>query len=159
MVFENQTFVKKEEYIIRPEQFTIPPESTRIHGITQRMAEQEGVPLSVVLTKFSEDIQGATVLCAHNLHFDKNVLFHAYKWRLNRDPLRIWPDRAEFCTMKESQNELKLPSKYPTSAEPYKRPKLSELYFHQFGVPMANAHTAGGDVEALQRIFFARWEV
>ena len=40
----------------------------------------------------------------------------------------------------------------------YKPPKLSELYYAQFGVPMENAHTAAGDVEALQRIFFARWE-
>lgn len=158
MVFENDTRIKKEEYIIRPEQFTIPPESTKIHGITQRQAEQEGTPLGHVLTKFADDIKGANVLCAHNLNFDKNALFHAYKWRLNRDPLRFWPANAEFCTMKESQDELKLPTKYPTAAEPYKRPKLSELYFHQFGQPMENAHTAGGDVEALQRIFFARWE-
>jgi DNA polymerase III epsilon subunit-like protein len=158
MVFENHTFLKKEEYIIRPEQFTIPPESTKIHGITQRMAEQEGTPLGVVLAKFAEDIKGANVLCAHNLHFDKNVFFHAYKWRLNRDPLRIWPSSSEFCTMKESQDELKLPTKYPTATELYKRPKLSELYYAQFGVPMENAHTAAGDVEALQRIFFARWE-
>jgi hypothetical protein len=106
----------------------------------------------------ADDIKDANVLCAHNLHFDKNVVFHAYKWRLNRDPLRFWPTIAEFCTMKESQDELKLPSKYPTIAEPYNRPNLGELYFHQFGEPMQHAHTAEGDVEALQRIFFSRWE-
>jgi len=60
--------------------------------------------------------------------------------------------------MKQSQDELKLPTKYPTATELYKRPKLSELYYAQFGEPMQNAHTALGDVEALQRIFFARWE-
>ena len=158
MVFENHTFLKKEEYIIRPELYTIPPESTKIHGITQRRAEQEGTPLSTVLSKFADDIKGANVLCAHNLHFDKNVFFHAYKWRLNRDPLRVWPVQSEFCTMKESQDELKLPAKYPKANDLYKLPKLSELYYAQFGVPMENAHTAAGDVEALQRIFFARWE-
>lgn len=158
MIFENHTLQKKEEYIIRPEFYEIPPESTKIHGITQRRAEQEGTPLGVVLTKFADDIKGANVLCAHNLHFDKNVFFHAYKWRLNRDPMRVWPINAEFCTMKESKDDLKLPSKYPKANDLYKSPKLSELYYAQFGVPMENAHTAGGDVEALQRIFFARWE-
>lgn len=159
MVFENQTLVKKEEYIIRPEQYTIPPESTKIHGITQRQAEQQGTPLSVVLTKFVDDIQGANVLCAHNLHFDKNVVFHAYKWRLNRDPLRIWPSSAEFCTMKESQEELKLPSMNATAQELYRRPKLAELYFYQFGALLPPGLTVGDDVDALQRIFFARWGV
>ena len=161
MVFENHALLKKEEHIIRPIEYVIPAESTKIHGITQRQAEQEGKPLAQVLTKFAEDIKDAKVLCAHNLAFHRNVLFHAYKWRLNRDPLRIWPTHAEFCTMKESQEELKLPLKNPNpnSQELYRRPKLAELYFYQFGAMMPPALTVGGDVEALQRIFFARWRV
>jgi DNA polymerase-3 subunit alpha len=159
MIFENNTHIRTEDHIIRPEMYEIPPESTKIHGITQRMAEQEGKPLNTVLSKFAEDIKNAKVLCAHNLHFDKNVLYHAYKWRLNKDPTRFWPTHAEFCSMKQSQDELQLPAKYPTYAEPYKRPRLSELYYNQFGEHMQNAHTAVGDVDALQKIFFARWDI
>jgi DNA polymerase-3 subunit epsilon len=158
-IYENHNHIRTENHIIRPELYEIPPESTKIHGITHRQAEQEGKPLATILSQFADDIKDAKVLCAHNLHFDKNVLFHAFKWRLNRDPTRFWPVLAEFCSMKQAQDELKLPTKYPTAAEPYKRPRLSELYYAQFGEPMQNAHTALGDVEALQRIFFARWDI
>ena len=157
-IFDNHTHIRTENHIIRPELFEIPAESTRIHGITQRQAEQEGKPMATILGMFADDIKDAKVLCAHNLHFDKNVIFHAFKWRLNKDPMRFWPTHAEFCSMKESKDELKLPAKYPKANDLYKPPKLSELYYAQFGVPMENAHTAAGDVEALQRIFFARWE-
>jgi len=159
MIFENGTHIRTENHIVRPEMYEIPPESTKIHGITQRQAEQEGKPLSQVLSRFADDVKDAAVLCAHNLHFDKNVLFHAFKWRLNKDPTRFWPVLAEFCSMKQAQDELKLPAKYPTAKELYKRPRLAELYYAEFGEQMKNAHTALGDVEALQRIFFARWDV
>lgn len=159
MIFENRTLIRKEYYIIRPEGFIIPYKSTQIHGISQMKAEREGVPLQDVLGLFANDIKDAYLLIAHNIDFDKNVLFNSYKWRLNIDPLLFWPVESEFCSMKESQDELKIIPKRNFHNEMYKRPSLSELFVNQFGYHFLNAHTADGDVDALQKIVFARWNL
>lgn len=159
MVFENRTLVRKEFHLIRPEGFVIPPSATQIHGITHQQAEKEGASLRTVLKQFAKDIKRANVVVAHNLPFDKNVVFHAYKWRLGMDPTAFWNEDAEFCTMKQSQNELKLTPKKAYNNEPYKRPSLAELYAAECGGSFPHAHTVEGDVDALQRIFFSRWDI
>ena len=46
LLYDNSgTLLNKEAYIIRPDGFTIPEESCRVHGITTQRALDEGVPL------------------------------------------------------------------------------------------------------------------
>ena len=147
-----------ENYIIRPDGWTITGESTAIHGISHEHAENVGRPLAEVLEKFKIDITSCTRLVAHNLNFDSNVMQAAYKWRLNEDPTDWWPLNAHFCTMLKSMDELKIPSPYGYSS--YKWPKLDELYaatFNEEAPP--NAHSADRDVDVLQKIYWARYDV
>jgi DNA polymerase III epsilon subunit-like protein len=158
MLFEGHTLIKKVYHIIKPKGWKIPLEASKIHGITDAIAEAKGVPLQDVMDEFRTDIKDSYRIIAHNLEFDKNVVFGAYKWHLGIDPLTFWPVKAEFCTAQVSKWEMKLPSRYPNSSDPYKFPSLGELYKDTFKVDApSGAHNAERDVDVLQAIVWARW--
>ena len=160
MIYEDKKLVRTENHIISPEGWTIPLEASRIHKITNEIAHRDGKPLIDILALFKYDIEKCYRIIAHNLHFDKNVLFHAYKWRLGIDPMLFWPTHAEFCSAKKSTNEMKLASAYPKPNDPYKIPSLKELYENTFHKEApTNAHNAERDVEVLQQIVWKRWDL
>jgi DNA polymerase III epsilon subunit-like protein len=155
-VFDDRQFVKKENFIIKPSGFKIPSQSVSFHGITTEFAEDHGKPLYDVLTLFEKDAKSSAMIVAHNLEFDKNVVFHSFKWRLFR-PVDWWP-KVEFCSLQKSMREMKLYSPYGRPSDPYKMPKLDELYTDTFGMPAPlRAHSSDRDVDVLQQIVWARW--
>lgn len=157
-VYEGRDLIKKENYIIYPDGWEIPEESVKIHGISTAKAKTLGISLAAVLVVLKADLQGANKIIAHNLKFDKNVIFNAYKWRLGLDPTLFWPTSAEFCSGEQSKTELKIPAKYPKPSDLYKMPRLDELYEHTFHTPApSGAHNAERDVDVLQQIVWARW--
>jgi DNA polymerase III epsilon subunit-like protein len=160
-LYEDTRHIRTEYHIIRPQGWKIPNESVKIHGITEKDANRDGVPLTDVLSLFQHDLQKSYLIVAHNLVFDKNVVCHAYKWRLGIDPLTFWPSEdSEFCTAQESKDDLKLPSKYPRPGDMWKIPSLNELYFHTFkeNAPEGD-HNAVRDVDVLQKVFWKRWNI
>ena len=64
--------------IIRPVNFEIPLASTKIHGITNEIANQEGIDVQEVLKKFNKALANTTFLIGHNLNFDINVMSSEY---------------------------------------------------------------------------------
>lgn len=156
-IFEDRELVRKESHIIKPVGFKIPAESVKFHGITTEFAEDHGKPLYDILVSFSEDVKSCNWIVAHNLEFDKNVIFHAFKWRLFKD-VAWWPTSGEFCSLQKSMNEMKLFSKYAKPSDPYKMPGLDELWKDTFGsLPPPNAHSSDRDVDVLQQIVWRRW--
>jgi len=153
---KNGTLVKSSYSIIQPEAWKIPEDSIKIHGITQEKALAEGRPLREVLDELKVDLQTSEYVVCHNIEFDKNVLFHAYKWRLHQNPWHIWPS-WEICTMIKGEPEVKIPSKYPTTNRPYKPPTLTELYRATFGEDPTGQHNSQKDVEILCEIYWKRW--
>jgi len=157
-LFDRDVKVSENYFIICPDGWTIPDETAAFHGISQEMAMREGKPLAEVLALLRQDIEKASRLIAHNLEFDKNVLFNAYAWRLQTDPRSFWDEAKEFCSLQTSKNEMKIPGKFPKSNDPYKMPKLDELYQDTFGEPApANAHNAKRDMDVLAKIIWKRW--
>jgi DNA polymerase III epsilon subunit-like protein len=155
-IFDDRELVRKETHIIKPVGFKIPDESIKFHGITTEFAENHGKPLHEVLEMFAQDAKSSNRIVAHNLEFDKNVVFHSFKWRLSKD-VDWWPS-GEFCSLQKSMNEMKLFSKYAKPSDPYKMPGLDELWKDTFGIaPPANAHTSDRDVDVLQQIVWRRW--
>ena len=75
-VYEDKELVEKQTYIIKPTGWTIPDESIKFHGITNEMANQKGSDLTVVLTIFKKALEGCTSVIAHNMEFDRNVVFN-----------------------------------------------------------------------------------
>ena len=150
------TLLKKEYAIVKPRDWTIPQESTAIHGITHEYAMAHGYELAFVLSKFANDLKKAGLVVAHNMTFDRNVVFNAFAWRLSIDAREFWP-LGEFCTMDGTRNILKLPYAKP-NAYYYKPPKLDELYRATFGCDApTNAHNSARDTDVLSQIYWARW--
>lgn len=143
-------------HLIKPEGWTIPAESTRIHGITAEMAAQ-GVSLKKAMADFCKDLAVAKIVIAHNLSFDKQVVLNALKWRLGLDTV-AWSPLADICTAILSTNELKLQFMGRNSPGSYKMPTLKELYkatFNRDDPP--GAHNSARDVEVLEEIIRGRW--
>lgn len=157
-VYENGVFIREQSFLIQPEGWTIPPEATKIHGITQEKA-QSGVPLKVAMEAFCRDISSSGKIIAHNLAFDKQVVLNALRWRLSL-PSVAWSPLADICTGILSTKELKLPFNGNTHAFNfnYKMPSLKELYvatFHTEDPP--GAHDSLRDVHVLEQIILTRW--
>ena len=141
----NGNKIASHNHIIKPEGFTIPLDSTRIHGITHERAVGEGVPLKQVLPRFTKALNDSHLTIAHNFGFDQHIL-EAESLRHNI-PIRFLESKS-LCTMKASTNFCKL-----RNANGYKWPKLSELHSVLFNEPF-EAHNAEKDVEACARCFF-----
>jgi DNA polymerase III epsilon subunit-like protein len=150
--------VKRVTYVIRPRGWIIGEKSIAVHGITQEFAEKNGSDLGEVLMEFRADIIRSNRIIAHNIEFDKNVVFHAFAWHLRKDPRRFWPEAAEFCSQTMAKGELKLPWAYSKPNDPYKMPGLDEVYTATFNEPAPPAaHSSARDVEVLEKIYWARW--
>ena len=155
IVTDEKTVIRGKSYIVRPNGWQIPADSIRIHGITQKLAEENGTDLSHILGEFVRDLRSVDMVIAHNLEFDKNVFLSAVLY-LTKDTLAVhWP-KYEFCTMENARNLCKLVT---ASSFSYKSPRLSELYEYAFKTKPAESmlHTSLGDVQLLVACFFRIW--
>ena len=156
--YSNGEFTTNEnlDFIIRPDGYTIPSESSAIHGISHEKAVEKGVPIRAALEKWVEHVSRFpnTYLVCHNIEFDVTILlYHLY--RTIRHPC-LTKTIPCICTMLDSVNLCKLPSlsKYKNPKDPYKYPKLSELYRLLFGYPPSGTlHNSQYDVECTIECF------
>lgn len=141
------TLVQAQNYIIKPEGYTIPYAVTKIHGISTKRALQHGNPLDKVLDIFNNAVQKATILIGHNIEFDINIV-GAELFRKEKDKALL--QKPTLDTMKSTVDFCALPG---GKAGKFKFPKLNELHFHLFGENFDEAHNAAADVEATARCF------
>lgn len=148
------TCVEKQCFMIKPPSDLVwNAESAGIHKITKERALVEGTPGSEVMEIFKRVASRADVLVAHNLAFDKPVLRASYYRESPTANFSWWP-ATEYCSMENTKALCKLPSKWAKPHDPYKNPRLSELYTYLYGSG-ANVefHSADGDVECLVLCF------
>ena len=119
--------IKKQNFLIKPMSWSIPEDSTKIHGIRDEHARRYGYDLKWVMDVFM--LEECDALVAHNIEFDYNVLYNAIVWDLGiAFPLSHKP---RYCTMNIGKPICRLPSAFYNG---FKSPKLSELYefvFHK----------------------------
>lgn len=133
--------------LVKPNNFTIPPEATMIHGITQEKAMADGIPIDEVLDIFLEELSKATVWIGHNIEFDMNMLeaeLHRTNKTLEKKEKIIIDTKdlsTVFCAIPHGKSGN------------FKWPTLSELYHKLFGTGFLEAHNAAFDVEATTRCF------
>jgi DNA polymerase III epsilon subunit-like protein len=136
-------------HIVRPDGFTIPPDATRIHGISHAHARKVGRELSSVLDEFLEEVdRPGTTLVAHNCDYDRGVV--GGELVRSRKPLRFL-DMPSICTMKQTTDLVGLPR---PGGPGNKWPTLEELHTYVFGFSYEGAHDAARDLEACARSFF-----
>ena len=66
--------VAHEDYLIKPDGFTIPFDSEQVHGISTALAADQGVPLEDVLAKFNAALATVQFVVGHNVSFDRNIM-------------------------------------------------------------------------------------
>ncbi len=143
-----------KDFIIKPDGWTIPEESTKIHGITQERAEKEGLPIESVLAHFWNDCFDAEKLVGHNIYFDSSMI-KSEALRLG-DPnfislLNDAMDKSKrICTMMKTISFVGI--KFENSNR-CKFPKLTELYAKLFNGETFDAHNSAEDVKATLRCF------
>jgi len=146
------TIVESQNYIIKPDRYTIPMDISLIHGITTERANREGLELGNVLSYFQTYTAKATLLIAHNMEFDEKILGCEFYRTIGSNPLT---SKQKFCTMK-SPNVINYCSIPPFRFGKYKYPKLSELHKKLFGTDFEEAHNASIDIQATAKCF---WEL
>ena len=152
------TVVSKGDYLVQPAESVVwDSEAEKIHGIKREHAVAHGRPASEVFPEFMNIVRGVDLIVAHNVHFDKTVVI-CEAVRLNPSFRMDWWPRFEYCTCENTKTLCALPpptGKPVRPSDPYKKPKLVELYRCLF--PSAPAdfpfHSAVGDTECLTQCF------
>lgn len=136
--------------------------AAKIHGISEIEA-RNGTPATTALRELAVALRTVDVVVAHNLAFDKPVIRAAAyaEWLRGSsgdsdlDLRTIWPSEIrEFCTMRETQNVIQIPSPYyGAGSGKFKPPRLNELYTWLYGyaydISGAVLHTSSSDTHCL----------
>ncbi len=142
--------IRELDFIIKPDGFEIPKESSNIHGITQEIANEKGVTIKRALKYFVESLQECDYVVAHNVEFDRKIVGAEFV-RMGIKP--NCSSRESICTKELGTDLCKIPNPYSWGGQ-YKWPSLQELHKHLFGVGFEDAHNSKVDVEATVKCFF-----
>ncbi len=66
--------INSSSKIIKPKGFEIPHASTKIHRITNEIADEQGHDIETVLDEFKTALENTEVIIGHNVSFDINVI-------------------------------------------------------------------------------------
>lgn len=138
--------IKTENHIIKPDNFEIPIDVAKLHGITTEKAKKIGEYRLAVLDIFFGDIQDIDCIVGHNIDFDVKVLQNEFKNLLNKD---VFENKQLICTMRATSSFCKIPG-----INGYKYPQLNELYKKLFSQTFSDAHNSLADVKATYKCFF-----
>ncbi|MFY0627491.1 MAG: DNA polymerase III subunit alpha [Reichenbachiella sp.] len=142
------SLISAENFIVKPEGYTIPFNAQKIHGISTQRAEDEGYDLKEVLDTFSEDLRKVKAVIGHNVEFDVNIVGAEYLRKVKENSLE---DIKAIDTKEESTDFVAIPG---GRGGKFKWPTLTELHNKLFGVGFDDAHDAAYDVDATAKCFF-----
>jgi len=140
LVFANEDLEVEREYtaIIKPDGWIMPPEVAEIHGLTQEILMEQGLPVREALDVYLGAIGEGRVMAAHNAQHDAKQI----RGELRRAGL---PDEFEsapnLCTMRSLIKVIGLKQEGSNRA---KWPTLQEACDF-FGIERHGAHTGRGD--------------
>lgn len=138
--------------LIKPDGWIIPPDATKIHGITTEMAHDLGVREHFAALLIEDMLTSTDLLVCHNIKFDFKI-FKILAHNAGRPQLRQVLEALEkqkklFCTMEASTPLCKIPG-----GRPYKWPKLTEAYEYFYQEPMPGAaHTSLADTKGCMKV-------
>ena len=135
----------------------IPEDASRVHGITDPVAEKWGVAPEMAVRLWGSFALRAHQLVAHNIDFDIQIMQTALHRIAKGDPVTDLGAFSHFCTMRAATPIINLPPTARMVAAGFnkpKPPKLAECVRHFFGEDLAGAHDALVDVRACARVFF-----
>jgi len=145
------------ELIVRPEgRYVIPDSAVRVHGITTAVAEEFGVPLSLVVPAYVHLRSRADAIIAHNPKFDLAIMRQAIA--RNGKPVTLPGPGEVIDTTELASPHCRLPATEQMirwgRADQFKTPKLTEAYRFFFGRDYPGAHGALADCRAAAEVYF-----
>jgi len=101
----NNTIMEPKHLYVKPYDFEIPSNSTKLNGITKEYAFEHGSHLKTVMTEFENDIKNhnVTYFVAHNVLFDAYIVMNtALRRGWTSDPLLLHLEHRMnyYCTCK-----------------------------------------------------------
>jgi len=145
---EEGNLVENQDYIIKPEGYDIPFNASRIHGITTKLANEEGRDLYEVLLEFNEVLKKTKFGVGQNVEFDYNIVGAEFFRKNIENNLQELPKAdtmhlaTDFCALGGGKSGR------------FKPPKLEEIYEKLYGHKFDEAHNAAADVNATAQVFF-----
>lgn len=142
--------------IIKPDGWTIPPETVEIHGITMERALDEGVPEVWALSRIISLWRESQRRVCHSETFDARMARIAIKRFWPGTPEEVdafaeeWSKAERYCTMRKSQAMMKA-----QGADPGKFPTLIAAHRHFTGRELEGVHEALYDCLGCARIYMA----
>jgi DNA polymerase-3 subunit alpha len=146
----NGKLLSSNSFIVKPEGFTIPYNSEKVHGISTERALKDGHDLQKVLDNFIRDLEEAQVIVGHNIGFDNKIVGAELVRNDQRDQLAL----LEIDTIDTSEVSVEYCQLQGGVGGKLKNPKLIELYEKLFGEAFDDAHDAAYDVAATAKCFF-----
>ncbi|MDR2122341.1 MAG: DNA polymerase III subunit alpha [Flavobacteriaceae bacterium] len=147
---ENGNLLENHDYIIKPENYDIPFNAQKIHGISTEKALEEGHDLRTILEQFHAVLKENPILVGQNISFDIPIVgAEFYRKSIDNNIAEL----PLIDTAQEGTSFCALPGGMGGG---FKYPKLSELYKKLFGHSFDEAHNAAADVNATAQAF---WEL
>lgn len=142
-IYEGTQLLSKYCVIVKPTNFKIPLVASNIHGITDEIAAEKGIPIEEVFAQLRLELPYISTLVAHNIRFDNNVVLselHRYK---EQDLIDEWVTKEQKCTMLMSKPPK---GRWLKLADLYKQLVKDEL--------LENLHQADVDVSLCAQCYF-----
>jgi len=129
----------------------IPEDVIAIHGITNAICDEVGIPAPQALAEFFALVDESDEVVGHSVSFDIRMVrimaarHLGVKWEC---------PKPTFDTCTAATPLVKCPPT-PGMRGKYKKPTLAECMQFFFGEDIVNAHTANADTAACRRIYYA----
>jgi DNA polymerase-3 subunit epsilon len=148
------------DVLVKPDGWTIPPEMTAIHGITNEVATEKGHPEGNVIACFVKLASEADRLVAYNVSFDLRIARIAmmragYAEAAVGALSDLWNQKKQ-CVMLMASPLCKLPPTdrmMASGRKTLKNPTLTEAVQIILGETIEGAHDAAADVMWTKRLW------
>lgn len=159
--------VESKDYVIKvPESIVISEESSKIHGITNEISSNMGIPIDDALNEFFYYLRDVDWIIGHNISFDINMikvelLRIIYSQKLSSNQLKNYKYDLHYianyknvcCTLQDSIKLCNIQA-IDKFGRPYlKYPKLIELHQKLFNSSPNNLHNSFNDILVTLRCF------
>jgi len=147
---------------------TIPEETSKIHGITNNMSQENGLQINNILDNFFINLRNVDMLVGHNISFDINIVriellrfIYDNNYTKTEDDIKKYKYNLHFlanftniyCTLQESINICQIKAVDRFGKEYFKYPKLMELHEKLFETEPQNLHNSFIDILVTLRCF------
>lgn len=145
---EKGNIIDEMDVLIKPHGWAIQESAAAVNGLTVEMCEAKGIPMGEALKRFNELKDQCTIRIGANPSYDKRLLARE---AIILDMVHDSKDLESVCVLQMARTICQIPN---VGKKGFKTPKLTEAYKILIGDELPNAHSAMGDVRAVQAVYW-----